>query len=72
MCIGGSTWYDGADALRQELLTGGIVMPDARDDPADIIQHATEVIKRKRAQLQGKLRTRCILKAWFTWQVVKL
>ena len=62
MCTYASTTH-GADALRQELLTDGIVMPDARVGPTAAIMHATEAIKRKRAQLQGKLRTRCILEA---------
>ena len=53
--------YDGADAPWQELLTDGIVMSDARVDLTAAIMHATEAIKRKRAQIQGKLRTRCIL-----------
>ena len=55
--------FDDADALRQELLTDGIVMPDARADPAAAIATATEAAQRKRAQLQGKLRTRYILEA---------
>ena len=55
--------YDGADALRQELLADGIVIPDARADPTAATNHATEATKRKRAQLQDKLRTRYILEA---------
>ena len=55
--------YDDADALRQELLTDGIVMPDARADPSAAITRATEAVQRKRAQLQGKLCTRYILEA---------
>ena len=55
--------YDGADALRQELLAGGIMVTDARADLTAAITHATGTTKRKRAQLQGKLRTRYILGA---------
>ena len=62
MCTYASTTH-GADALRQELLTDGIVMPGARADPTAATKYATDAINRKCAQLQGKLRTRCILEA---------